>query len=342
MLIFTLRRLNLFLITLLVLSVLSFSLSFLFPGDSLINRTGEVNASSERIEFLAEKHHVNDSIIRQYFSYLSSVLSGDLGVSMTSHMPINQDIVALLPATIELSLMALFIAMFLGIPIGFLAAIKHNKNTDKIILSLSMIGFSIPVFWLGLFAILIFSIQLGWLPAAGQLSLIFEIEHRTGILLFDILLSNSTHKWQAFIDATLHIIMPAFVIALAPATVFVRLARTAVLEVLGTPYIRAAKAKGLTFNQLILRHAVRNSFIKIVRHVGLQFANLMTLAMITEVIFSWPGIGRWLIESIYQRDYTAIQSGLLVLSSFIFVVHILSDLIYALLNPLARSEHSGS
>ena len=236
MLIFTLRRLNLFLITLLVLSILAFSLSFLFPGDSLINRTGEVNASAERIEYLAEKHHINDSIVKQYISYLQSIFSGDLGVSMTSHMPISQDILTLLPATVELSLVALFIVMTLGIPIGFLAAIKHNKNTDRIILSLSMIGYSIPVFWLGLFAILIFSIQLGWLPAAGQLGLIYEIEHKTGILLFDILLSNSSYKWQAFIDATLHIIMPAFVIALAPATVFVRLARTAVLEVLGTPY----------------------------------------------------------------------------------------------------------
>lgn len=342
MLIFTLRRLNLFLITLIVLSVLSFSLSFLFPGDALINRTGEVNANAEQIIVLSEKHHVNGSIYSQYFSYLQSILSGDLGLSMTSHMPINQDIFSLLPATIELSLVALFIAMLFGIPIGFYAAIKHNKGADNVILSLSMIGYSIPIFWLGLLAILVFSIQLGWLPAAGQLSLIYEIEHKTGILLFDIVLSDSSYKWQAFIDATQHIILPACVVALAPATVFIRLARTAMLEVLGTQYIRAAKAKGLTFNQIIFRHAVRNSFIMIVRHIGLQFANLITLAMVTEVIFSWPGIGRWLIESIYQRDYTAIQSGLLVLSSFIFVVHILSDLMYAVLNPLARSKSNGS
>lgn len=342
MLIFTLKRLNLFFITLLVLSILSFSLSFLFPGDALVNRTGEINASAEQIVLLSEKHHIHDSIYAQYFSYLESILSGDLGLSMTSHMPINQDILSLLPATIELSLVALFIAMFFGIPIGFYAAIKHNKGADNVILSLSMIGYSIPIFWLGLLAILVFSIQLGWLPAAGQLSLIYEIEHTSGILLFDILLSNSSYKWQAFIDATQHIILPACVVALAPATVFIRLARTAMLEVLSTQYIRAAKAKGLTFNQIVFRHAVRNSLIMIVRHIGLQFANLVTLAMVTEVIFSWPGIGRWLIESIYQRDYTAIQSGLLVLSSFIFVVHILSDLIYAILNPLARSENNGS
>ncbi|MGJ8691327.1 MAG: ABC transporter permease [Thalassotalea sp.] len=342
MLEFTLRRLNLFFFTMLVLTVLSFSLSFLFPGDALINRTGQVNASPQDIIELSAKHNIDDSIIFQYITYLKTVLSGDLGLSMTSQSSIAADILSLLPATIELSLVALFIAMVIGIPIGFYAAIKHNKLPDNFILSFSMIGYSIPIFWLGLLAILIFSIQLAWLPAAGQISLIYEIEHRTGIMLFDILLSDSSYKWQAFKDATAHIILPASVVAFAPATVFVRLARTAMLEVLDTHYIRAAKAKGLSFNQIIFRHAVRNALITIIRHIGLQFANLVTLAMVTEVIFSWPGIGRWLIESIYHRDYTAIQSGLLVLSSFIFIVHILSDFIYAALNPLARGRKYGS
>lgn len=342
MLVFTLRRLNLFFLTMLVLSFLTFSLSFLFPGDALINRTGQVNAKDEQLVLLAQEYQVNEGFISQYTAYISNVFDGDLGLSMTSQTPINQEILNLLPATIELSIVALLIAMFVGIPIGFYAAIKHNKSADNIILSFSMIGYSIPIFWLGLLAILIFSIQLGWLPSAGQLSLIYEIEHHTGILLFDILLSDSSYKWQAFLDATKHIILPASVVALAPATVFVRLARTAMLEVLNTSYIRAAKAKGLSFNQIIFRHAVRNALITIVRHIGLQFANLITLAMVTEVIFSWPGIGRWLIEAIYQRDYTAIQSGLLVLSSFIFIVHILSDFLYAALNPLARGKKHGS
>jgi cationic peptide transport system permease protein len=247
-----------------------------------------------------------------------------------------------LPATIELSLVALFIAMFIGVPLGFIAAIKHNKTADNLILSISMIGYSIPVFWLGLLAILIFSINLGWLPSAGQISLLFEINHVTGIQFIDILLSDSPYKWQAFTDATSHIILPASVISVAPATIFIRLARTSMIEVLETSYIRAANAKGLSFQQIIFRHAIRNALIKIIRHVGLQFANLVTIAMVTEVIFSWPGIGRWLIESIYQRDYTAIQSGLLVLSCFIFMIHILTDFIYAALNPLARGNKYGS
>jgi cationic peptide transport system permease protein len=342
MLIFTLRRLNLFIFTIFLLTLLSFSLSFLFPGDQLINISGQVNATPKQLIVLAEQYQTNNNIFQQYFAYISHLFQGDLGISMASQLSISTEIMSFLPATIELTLVALFIAMLFGIPIGFIAAINHRKATDNIILSISMIGYSIPVFWLGLLAILIFSIQLGWLPSAGQLSLLFEIEHVTGIQFIDILLSDSPYKWQAFQDASAHIFLPAFVIALAPATIFVRLARTAMMDVLDSQYIRAAKAKGLSFKQIIYHHAIRNAMVHVIRDVGLQFANLVTIAMVTEVIFSWPGIGRWLIESIFQRDHTSIQGGLLVLSSFIFIVHIVIDFIYAALNPLASESRHGT
>jgi len=342
MLIFTIRRLNLFFFTMVLLTIVSFSLSFLFPGDALINLSGQINTSPEQLIQLSENYQTENSIFMQYYSYLGHILNGDLGLSMSSQTPINTEIANLLPATIELSMVALLLSMVIGIPLGFIAAIKHNKTADNVILSVAMIGYSIPVFWLGLLAILIFSIVLSWLPSAGQISLLFEIEHVTGIQFIDILLSDNAYKWQAFQNASEHIILPACVIATAPGTIFIRLARTSMLEVLETSYIRAARAKGLTFNQIIYRHAIRNALVKIIRHVGLQFANLVTLAMVTEVIFSWPGIGRWLIESIYQRDYTSIHSGLLVLSCFIFIVHILTDFIYAALNPLARDNIHGS
>ncbi|MGB1262737.1 MAG: ABC transporter permease [Cognaticolwellia sp.] len=342
MLIFTLRRFNLFFFTMLLLTILSFSLSFLFPGEQLINLTGQVHASAEQLAELANSYQQEHGILTQYFSYISHLFHGELGYSMTSQLPIATEILNRLPATIELTGIALLVAMFFGIPIGFCAAIYHRKGPDNIILTFAMLGYSIPVFWLGIFAILVFSIQLGWLPSAGQISLLFEIPSVTGLQLIDILLSDSPYKWQAFQDAARHLILPVIVVALAPATVFIRLARTAMLEVLDTHYITAAKAKGITFSQIIYRHAMRNAIIKVIRDVGLQFANLVTLAMITEVIFSWPGIGRWLIESIYQRDYTAIQGGLIVLSSFIFVVHIIIDFVYAALNPLAREPRHGA
>jgi cationic peptide transport system permease protein len=342
MFVFTLRRLSLFLFTMLLLTLLSFSVNFLFPGEAIINLTGAINATPSQLVELNDAYQTHRNIFIQYFAYLGHIINGDLGLSMSSQSDISTEIVNLLPATIELSLVALFIAMLVGIPLGFIAAIKHSKITDNLILSVSMLGYSIPIFWLGLLAILTFSINLGWFPSAGQISLLFEIELVTGIQFIDILLSDSPYKWQAFRDASAHIILPACVIAVAPATIFIRLARTSMIEVLETSYIRAASAKGLTFKQIIFRHAIRNALIKIIRHVGLQFANLVTIAMVTEVIFSWPGIGRWLIESIYQRDYTAIESGLLVLSCFIFIVHILTDFIYAALNPLARGNKYGT
>ncbi|MEW6990730.1 ABC transporter permease subunit [Colwelliaceae bacterium 6441] len=342
MLIFTLRRLNLFIFTMLLLSLLSFSLSYLFPGEQIINISGEINATPETIELLALEYGKSESFLSQYWIYLHHLFNGNWGISMASQSPIIDEIFNHLPATMELTITALFIAMFIGIPIGFIAAINHRKKSDDFILSFAMIGYSIPIFWLALLAILIFSIQLAWLPSAGQISLLFDIKQVTGILFVDILLSDDPYKWQAFQDAIRHLILPACVIALAPATIFIRLARTAMLNVLETHYIKAAMAKGLTFQQIIYRHAIRNAMVNVIRDVGLQFANLVTLAMVTEVIFSWPGIGRWLIESIAHRDYTAIQGGLLALSCFIFLVHIFTDFIYATLNPLARETHHGS
>ncbi len=342
MLIFTLRRLNLLVFTILLLTLLSFSLSFLFPGDALINLSGQSNATPAQLAELAKSYQQDNNIFMQYWAYLTHVFSGDLGISMASHLPVIEDVAKLLPATIELSIAALLLAMIIGVPIGFIAAIRHEKPTDNIILTFAMLGYSIPVFWLGMLSILVFSIHLGWLPAAGQLSLLYEIEHVTGFQFIDILLTDSEYKWQAFQNAGIHLILPATVVALAPTTIFIRLARAAMLEVLDKSYIKAAKAKGLTFNQIIYHHAARNALLRVIRDVGLQFANLVTIAMVTEVIFSWPGIGRWLIESIYQRDYTAIQGGLLVLSSFIFFVHILTDFIYTALNPLAREPRHGT
>lgn len=333
---YILRRFNLFFFTMLLLSVFAFSLCYLFPGNPLINLTGRFNATPEQLKVLTEQYAFDQNVIWQYFAYLQHIFSGDFGVSLSNQLAIAPTIAKLLPATVELSIVALFLAAIVGIPIGFVAAFYHRKLPDQIMLSFAMIGYSIPVFWLGLFAILVFSINLNWLPSSGNISLVYSIQQVTGIQFIDILVSDSPYRWQAFIDATKHMILPAAVIALAPATVFMRLARNAMLEVLNTNYIRSARAKGLTSSQVIYRHAIRNALVKMVQHVGLQFVHLITMAMITEVIFSWPGIGRWLIQSIYQRDFPAIQGGLLVLSSFIFTVHIIADLLYAAINPLVR------
>lgn len=342
MTVFIIRRLNLFFFTMLMLTIISFSLSYLFPGDPLINLTGQIRASEQQLQQIALSYNSDQSIFYRYVAYIEHLFNGDFGISINNQIPISDEIKRFLPATIELSITALFISMIVGIPLGFIAAIKHGKLADNVVLTIAMVGYSVPVFWLGLLAILVFSILLGWLPSSGQASLLFEIDHVTGFKLIDVLLSNSPYKWQAFADALKHLILPASVVAVAPMTIFIRLARTSMLDVLNTNYIKAAKAKGLSFAAIIYRHATRNALIKIIRHIGLQFANLVTIAMVTEIVFDWPGVGRWLINSIYQRDYPAIEAGLLVLALFIFTVHIVTDIIYAALNPLAREPNNGS
>ncbi|WP_068546789.1 ABC transporter permease [Thalassotalea crassostreae] len=342
MLIFTLRRLNLLFFTLLILSIVSFSLSYFFPGDALVNLTGVANNDEKQLADLAQIYKMDQSIFHQYFAYIEQIFSGNFGVSMASGEPVSKELLRYLPATIELCLVSLFIAMIFGFPLGFVAAIFHKKTIDKAILSFAMLGYSIPVFWLALIFILIFSITLSWFPSSGQLNLLFEIESVTGFLFIDILLSDTPYKYQAFQDALMHIILPSITVAMAPMTIFIRLARTSMLEVLESNYIKAAKAKGLSQAHIILHHGIRNSLVSIVRQIGLHFANLVTMAMIAEVIFDWHGAGSWLIESIFQRDYTAIQGGLIALATFTFIINILADFIYVAINPLQRHKKHGS
>lgn len=342
MLTFTLRRLNLLFFTLLVLSIMSFSLSYLFPGDELVNLTGQVNANDQQLAELGQLYQMDKSIFHQYSAYIGQIFEGNFGLSMSSQVPISVELITYLPATIELCLAALFIALLFGVPLGFVAAVFHNKALDKVILTFAMIGYSIPVFWLSLILILVFSITLSWFPSSGQLNLLFEIEQVTGFIFIDIILSDTPYTWQALKDAFMHIIMPAFAVAMAPMTMFIRLARTSMLDVLESNYIKAAKAKGLSQTHIIYHHGIRNSLVGIVRQIGLNFSNLVTIAMIAEVIFDWQGAGSWLIQSIFERDYTAIQGCLIALATFTFFINILSDFLYATLNPLERHKKHGS
>ncbi|QBY05304.1 ABC transporter permease subunit [Thalassotalea sp. HSM 43] len=342
MLNFTLRRLNLLLFTLLMLSIVSFSLNYLFPGDVLVNMSGETAMSDAREQELSLIYHTDGNILQQYIAYMGQIFSGNFGVSMASSASISNELLIHLPATIELCLAALFIALLIGMPLGFLAAIFHNKPVDKIILAFAMLGYSIPVFWLALILIMIFSITLSLLPSSGQLNLLFDIEMVTGLKLIDIMLSDSPYKAAAMKDALLHLILPAITVALAPMTIFIRLARTSMLEVLDSNYIKAARAKGLSKAMIIYRHGIRNALVGIVRQIGLQFANIVTLAMIAEVIFAWQGAGGWLIESIEARDYTAIQGGLIALATFTFFINILADFLYVAINPLERYKKHGA
>jgi cationic peptide transport system permease protein len=330
------RYINLVFVTLFILSFLSFLLAYLFPGQAVENLTGL------RLSDLLEqqngqiKYSAEDSVFIQYWHYMGELFAGNWGVSFSSGLPLYEDIGHYLPASIELSAYALFLSFFIGLPLGFLAALRHHKLTDYGLLSFSLLGYSIPVFWLALIMILGFSLQLGWFPLSGRISLIFEIPSITGFVLIDILLSDSIDKQAALIDALRHLILPTLSIAIVTTTLILRITRRSVIETLNSEFILAAYARGLTPRQVLMHHGVRNALIPIWPLLAMQFPTLLTNAMIVESIFSWPGIGNWLIQAIYQQDYPAIRAGMLAVSVLVVIFTMSIDLTIRLTDPKRR------
>lgn len=336
-----LRRVGLLTFMVLFLSVFTFSLSYLFPGDPLTNLSGIANSNVVQTAQLEEKYAYNNHYVIQYIAFLGRIFQGDWGVSFASGNNVFTHIVALFPATLELSIYALMVSVFVGVPMGILASSYHKRWPDKLISATALLGYSTPIFWLALLLIMVFSLQLGWLPMSGRVGLLYEIPDKTGFILIDIALSDFPYNGAALIDALKHLILPTLVLAMYPTTVLIRFTRESMLKVMEQSFIKTARAKGLTHTQLIIHHALRNALLPVIKQIGLQFSTLITLAMITEVIFSWPGLGRWLIDSIYQRDYPAIQGGLMAISLFIIFATIMTELIYTLLDPLSRNQTHG-
>jgi len=338
MILYLLRRLFLLVFVFIALSILAFSLGYLFPGNTLQNFTGMTDISAELTTQLLDEYRLDSGYLQQYIAYLQRIFTCDWGLSFSSKQPLLQEIKILLPATLELAAYALLVSFFIGIPLGIIAAIKPEGIISRIISALAITGYSIPVFWWALILIMLFSIGLGWLPTAGRIGVLYEIPHVTGFMLVDILLTNSVHQTEALLNALRHILLPTIVLATFPTTVMVRFTRDSMLDVWEQSYIKTARAKGLNRAQVLYRHGLRNALLPVIRQIGLQFSTLITLAMITEVIFSWPGIGRWLIDSIYQRNYPAIQAGLLVISTLVISVNMLTEILHTLFNPLARKR----
>jgi cationic peptide transport system permease protein len=338
MILYLLRRVFLLAFVFIALSILAFSLVYMFPGDTLQNFTGLRQIPAEQLAMLNAEYRLDSSYLQQYLAYLERIFSGDWGLSFASQQSILQEIRLLLPATLELAAYALFISFIIGIPVGIVAAMKPEGAVSKIISALAVTGYSLPIFWWALLLIMIFSLGLGWLPTAGRIGVLYEVNHITGFMLVDILLSDTQHQQEAMINALRHLLLPTIVLATFPTTVMIRFTRDSMLDVWEQSYIKTARAKGLNRAQVLYRHGLRNALLPVIRQIGLQFSSLITLAMITEVIFSWPGIGRWLIDSIYQRNYPAIQAGLLVISTLVITVNMLTEILHTLFNPLARKR----
>ncbi|MBS3796404.1 MULTISPECIES: ABC transporter permease [unclassified Pseudoalteromonas] len=338
---FAIRRFSLLLFMLFTLSLFTFSLGYLFPGEPLTNFSGIETAGFSQSAELRAKYHLDEGYISQYLAFVGRILQGDWGLSFASGDPVFSHVLTLAPATFELAVYALLVSVIVGVPAGILAALSQGRWPDKLISGITLVGYSVPIFWLALLLIMVFCLQLGLFPMSGRISLLYEIPASTHFILLDVMLAGFPYGGQAFTDALHHLALPTLVLATYPTTVLVRFTRDSMLNVLEQNYIKTARAKGLSRRQLIIHHALRNALLPVIKQIGLQFSALITLAMITEVIFSWPGIGRWLIDSIYQRDFPAIQGGLLAISMFIIFATIFTELLYTLLDPISRNQAHG-
>lgn len=333
MLSFVLKRLAMVIPTFIGITLMAFFLIRLVPGDPIEVMSGERGISQERLAQLRHVYGLDQPAIVQYGVYVSRVLQGDLGRSFITSAPVVEEFNALFPATGELAVAAMVFAILLGIPAGVLAAVKRNSIFDHGVMGISLVGYSMPIFWWGLLLIILFSVQLGVTPVSGRIDVQYFVEPVTGFLLIDSLLSEDE---GAFASAVSHLILPTIVLGTIPLAVIARMTRSAMLEVLGEDYIRTARAKGLPPSRVIGLHALRNALIPVVTVIGLQTAYLFTGAILTETIFSWPGVGKWLIDAIARRDYPVLQGGILLIGTIVMAVNLLVDVAYGFINPRMR------
>ncbi len=323
----------LFTLTLLVLAILSFSLIYMFPGDPLINLTGLVPQNDIQREALIKQFRLDQSYPAQFFYYIQQLFSGNWGYSFISGQPLREEIGIAMPATIELSMYAMVIAIVVGVPIGCYAGIKSYTVSDYAINTASIFSYSFPVFWLALVFILFFSLEAGIAPMSGRISLLFEVPDKTGFILIDILLAKNIDHALALKDAARHLILPTLAIGLISTAAMIRITRRSVIDVMNSAYITAARSRGLSKRQIFLRHILRNALLPILPLMALQVTTLITNAMIVETLFSWPGIGNWLINAINQRDYPALRVGMLAVSTLVITLTILIDFFNRLIDP---------
>lgn len=330
---FLLKRISVVIPTFLGVTLLTFSLIRLIPGDPVELMAGERGVDPARHAELLAQMGLDKPLLVQYWHYLTGIFQGDLGASIVTREPVLHEFFTLFPATLELSFCAMIIAVCIGLPAGILAAVRRGKATDYTVMGLSLTGYSMPIFWWGLLLILLFSVGLGWTPVSGRISATYWVDEVTGFMLIDSFMSDEA---GAFLSALQHLILPSIVLATIPLAVIARMTRSAMLEVLREDYIQVARAKGLAMWLVVCVHALRNALIPVITVIGLQVGVLMAGAILTETIFSWPGVGKWMLDSIYRRDYPSVQGGILLISCMVIVVNLTVDIFYGVVNPRIR------
>jgi dipeptide transport system permease protein len=332
---FIARRVGLLIPTFFGITLLTFALIRMIPGDPVEVMMGERKVDPEMHAQAMERLGLNKPLYMQYLDYIGNLAQGDLGESLRTRTSVWKEFTTLFPATLELAFAALIIAGTLGVLAGVVAALKRGSLFDHGVMGISLVGYSMPIFWWGLILIMFFSVGLGWTPVSGRIDLLYDVPPVTGFMLIDTLLSEEE---GAFLDALHHMILPAIVLATIPLAVIARMTRSAMLEVLREDYVRTARAKGLSPNRVVFVHGLRNALIPVLTVFGLQIGTLLAGAVLTETIFSWPGIGKWLIESIGARDYPVVQNGILLVACLVILVNFTVDILYGLANPRIRHQ----
>ena len=334
MLLFFLKRLALTVPTFIALMFITFVAIRLVPGDPVEVRVGERGISPERLAQFRHELGLDQPVWKQFLDYVWQILHGDFGTSVVTNAKVLTEFTSLFPATVELSLAAMVFAVAIGVPAGAIAAIKRGSWYDQTLMGISVTGFSMPIFWWGLVLIMFVAEYLRLTPVSGRIDLIkYYFEPVTGFMLIDSLLSGQR---GAFLDALHHLVLPTIVLGTVPLAIIARITRSSMLEVLGEDYVRTARAKGLTPFRVVGLHALRNALIPVVTVIGLSTGSLMAGAVLTETIFSWPGVGKWLIEAIGRRDYPALQGGVMLVSAVVISINLLVDLLYGVINPRIR------
>ncbi len=317
-------------------TLIAFIMIRLIPGDPVLMMLGERGASPEAMAEMRANLGLDQPASIQYMNFLWRAVQGDLGQSVVSRRAVSEEFFDRFPATLELGMVALLFALFVGVPLGIVAAVKRNSFFDYCFMGTSLVGYSMPIFWWGLILILFFSVQLGWTPVSGRLSVMYEVDAVTGFMLIDTLFSED--GIAAFWDAFKHLILPSVAMGTIPLAVLARMTRSSLLEVLDEDYIRTARAKGANSWNVIVIHALRNALIPVITVFGLMVGSIITGAILTETIFSWPGIGKWLVKSVEARDYPVIQGGVFLIASAVVLVNLSVDFLYVMINPRMRTR----
>jgi peptide/nickel transport system permease protein len=342
---YIIRRLISIIPTILGITVVVFMFLRLIPGDPAVAMLGE-HATEENINSVREQFGLNRPVFfdrealkngdfkgffnTQYFIYLGKLLHGDLGNSIHRRIPVAETLLTRFPATIELAFFSMFIAILVGVPVGIISAARRNSAIDSTTMVGSLIGVSVPIFWLGVMEIMLFAVILQWLPAGGRLDPNLDLKPITNFYLIDSLITGNI---PAFINAFQHIILPTIALATIPMAVIARMTRSSMLDVMQEDYVRTAHAKGVSERVVLYRHALKNAFLPIITIIGLQFGLLLAGAVLTETIFSWPGIGKWVYDSILARDYPIVQGGTLLIAFIFILINLVVDISYAFLDP---------